>query len=249
MKFIFRVAFIPCFLLLLFSACGSQNGNQTQTAALTETQSRWWGEEETYSSIAISENQTDPYSFIIKEKYEDLALATKDGYDYMSKLFLFGRYDIDGDGVEELLLTNYYPQWGGIEYGMDTDNVPIFEWLYTIRNEKAKQVKLDSDWQWNYFAESMGGRDVLTNGIIRLCGGSPDYTSYAYYIYKDGKLTFLKTLKNYADGTRWLETDDPGPSGRIAITEEEFNRMRAEIEGDAQVVQIDWKPLESYGRE
>ena len=144
--------------------------------------------------------------------------------------------------------------WGAEEPEFDDGNDLtgqegiVFDRFYVIQNDKAIDITEPMSSLWNCIG-SVGGRDILVNGVIRLYGGTPDYTSYAYFRYANGELSLLRVLRNFSDTGRWLFTYEGDQSTRTPITEEEFNRMRAEIEGDAQVVEIDWKPLESYGRE
>ena len=166
----------------------------------------------------------------------------------------YALYDMDKDGTRELLLSSRYILWGyeGPEFEYESDEIGkkavLFDRFYYISNGEAVEMPVLNG-LWYGAAGPTGGRDILSNGVIRLCGGTPDYTSYAYFRYAEGELTLLRVLKNFEDTGRWLVTFEGDQSFRTSITEEEFNRMRAEIEGDAQVVEIDWKPLESYGRE
>ena len=205
-----------------------------------------------YPTVKIPTSPDDPYAQIVKDLYEQYAQYVT--AEEVFEDFKYALCDIDGDGTQELLLSSWYVLWGyeGPEFEYESEEIGkkavLFDRFYYISNGEAVEMPVLNG-LWYDAAGPTGGRDLLTNGVIRLYGGSPNYTSYAYFRYANGELSLLRVLRNFSDTGRWLFTYEGDQSTRTPITEEEFNRMRAEIEGDAQVVEIDWKPLESYGRE
>lgn len=241
------------FLILLCSACiGKSKNEESTTATVTaetsisrrdDSQTR----AEPYPTVKIPTSPDDPYAQIIKTRYETIAQNVAAEYFYEGVKYAL--YDIDGDGVQELLLSKWYSKWGyAYESEYDSDEIGkegiIFDRFYYISNGKAVEMPVLNG-LWYDAAGPTGGRDILSNGVIRLYGGTPNYTSYAYFRYSNGELEFINALMHYKSTGYFLDSENRS----TPITEEEFNRMRAEIEGDAQVVEIDWKPLESYGRE
>ena len=249
-------ALLLCAVLFLCTGCGKTAYEQVTTTqqnlSISDDVPTQSGEiptrAEPYSTVCIPTDGNDPYSYIISDLYKDFTQSVD--AEWLLANFQYALYDIDGNGTQELLLNSLYDRWGGKEYGQSSEQISLLERFYSIRNEEAVDVTQINHVHWEYFGVSTGGRDILTNGVIRLYGGTPSHTSYAYYRYADGNLEFLYALRYFADDeSRYLVTYEGDQSTRTPITEEEFNRLRAEIEGDAQVVEIDWKPLESYGRE
>ena len=249
-----------CLALLICTGCrkheqkqNTTTQNNEQTSECVQTRS---GEiptrEVPYPTVKIPTNPDDPYAQIIKDMYEQYAeyVTAEEIFEDLK----YALYDMDKDGTRELLLSSRYILWGyeGPEFEYESDEIGkkavLFDRFYYISNGEAVEMPVLNG-LWYDAAGPTGGRDLLTNGVIRLYGGSPNYTSYAYFRYANGELSLLRVLRNFSDTGRWLFTYEGDQSTRTPITEEEFNRMRAEIEGDAQVVEIDWKPLESYGRE
>ena len=250
-----------CLALLICTGCrkheqkqNTTTQNNEQTSECVQTRS---GEiptrEVPYPTVKIPTDPDDPYAQVIKDMYEQYAQYVT--AEEIFKDFKYALYDIDRDGTQELLLSSWYAMWGIEEPEFDDGNDLtgkdgiLFDRFYTIQNGKAIWVQ-PINGLWDGVAGATGGRDILTNSVIRLYGGRPDHISYAYYRYTEGKLEFLYALRYYADDeSRYIVTYEGDQGTRTPITEEEFSRLRAEIEGDAQVVEIDWKPLESYGRE
>ena len=256
------IAGLLCIFLLFCTGCTKGEQKQTTTTQNSQPSSELFPTRrddsqtraEPYPTVKIPTSPDDPYAQIIKDLYEELAQSVSAEYNYQYTKFAL--YDIDGDGTQELLLSNWYAMWGyrepEFENEYESDEIGktgiLFNRFYYISNGKAVEMPVLNG-LWDGAAGPTGGRDLLTNGVIRLYGGSPNYTSYAYFRYANGELSLLRVLRCFADTGRWLVTWDGDQSTRTKITEAEFNRLRAEIEGDAQVVEIDWKPLESYGRE
>ena len=256
------IAGLLCIFLLFCTGCTRGEREQVTTTQNNQPSSEYFSTRsgeiptraEPYPTVKIPTSPDDPYAQIVKDLYEQYAqyVTAEEVFESLK----YALFDIDGNGTPELLISRRYYAWGS--EGSEFDDA--YEWkgkegiildsFYSIQNGKAMEMTEPVLGLWDYFAITMGGRDILTNGNIRCYGGTPSHTSYAYYSYAAGKLEFLYALRYYADDdSRHLVTYEGDQCTDTPITEEEFNRLRAEIEGDAQVVEIDWKPLESYGRE
>lgn len=53
---------------------------------------------------------------------------------------------------------------------------------------------------------------------------------------------------SYEIAGTWAVVDNQGNDLREKISKDEFERMRAEIEDGAEVVELDWHPLIEYGK-
>ena len=176
------------------------------------------------SVVEIKTSKDDPYSFIIQDYYQ--AMNDKPSVS----TYQYFLYDIDGNGIQELLL--------GLEnYGLDC--------VYTIQNGVAVQQRaLLVDMVEN------SPPILFSNGTIKMDNAVSeqvlfgDYLRYYYFRFEDGELKRYATLMT--DGERFgcsFATAD----GDI-IPKAEFDRVQKEFEGDGQTVELDWKPLAEYGR-
>ena len=157
----------------------------------------------------------DPYFCIIKE-YQ--------GYmDYEN----YAIYDIDDNGMNELLL----------------GNTSIYT-IYTIQNGVAVQQDYHADHD-DYAFSSI----VYINGVVKSERGDPWKTDLSYYRFEDGELKCQVRLTHIHDNDMVNEYYRHYLDGtKEAITKEEFDRVKAEFEGDGQEVELDWKPLRRYRR-
>jgi len=169
---------------------------------------------------------SDPYADIIKsiiKPYEDHPDQLKQQY--------YALYDIDGDGTKELLLGS--EEYSGI----------VFQAVHAIQNGVAVwQEALPS-----LVADFPEQRSILKNGIIRVKSVDSDNGSFfRYYRFEDEELKLQIILLDSAFGNEYYRREYGNKD--VPVTKEEFDRMRKEMEGDGQVVNLDWKPLAEYGR-
>lgn len=241
-------------VLLIFSSCGLNQSekniqismlSQPQTTVLyknTKSETKWLT-----TSTASSEN--DLYESIVKNKIAELLKSAESEQLLNNNCYAF--CDIDGNGSEELLFGSKKILWGyesGFLSQAPVEKI-VLDQLYTTIDQKVQEIIYQPTWRWNnYFAESLGGRDILSNGIIRYYGGTSDYISYAYFRYSNGELEFIKALMSYEIAGTWAVVDNQGNDLREKISKDEFERMRAEIEDGAEVVELDWHPLIEYGK-
>lgn len=60
-----------------------------------------------YPTVEITTNSNDPYSYIINKKYNEI-INNYDIEGYEKNKFCYALYDIDGNGIKELLLGENY---------------------------------------------------------------------------------------------------------------------------------------------
>lgn len=214
-------------LPLGLTACGGEpNGNDTPTETAAPGP---------YITVAqISPNENDPYSSVVKELYDEVLSHSIDmNYDFISEQH-FALYDVDGNGVNELLL--------GVE--MWEDGEITLHSICAIQNGVAmKPISLWTD--------DDSPVVLFDNATIMTKRASDNERRITYYRFEDGELKYQTGLR-YGDDYS-LEYDDGEyyrrESGEyIPITKEEFDRVKQEMEGDGQVVELDWKPLAEYGQ-
>ena len=208
-----------CLTLLVVGACGGVANIEGTTLTVVE----------------IDVDESNLYSDELKriiEAHEN----HPDKANYVSYVI----YDIDGDGIPELLtgLTG----WGLV-------------CVYAIQNGVAVEQK-------EFFVDiaSDSGHPppvLLENGTIRI--GGKDWEgciSYGYYRFENGELKRQIALQDKSE-TWWVVNGDEifkddvytrrDPDGTsTSITKAEFKRVQKEFEGDGQVVALDWKPLAEY---
>jgi len=168
--------------------------------------------------------QTTAISFKIdkNEPYYDV-IKEYENYDIqLLRAEHYVYYDIDGDGTEEFLTG-----WGG-----------SLERVYSIRNGVAVLQK-----QYYGDADSPVPPVLFSNGTIRASSADDYGINYAYYRFENGELRLQQILINLLDYEYFRRESDI-----IPITKEDYERLRKEMEGDSQVVELDWKPLTEYGQ-
>lgn len=239
-------------VLLVLNSCGLQQSNKRAPNTIPSKSSTTTLQEKTESrtkqlTVDASVTEDDPYESTIKSKIAELSKSAE------SKQLLnnnyYSLYDIDNDGTKELLFGTKMILWGyeGVLSNQERAEEIVLNQLFVTIDQKPQEIVYQPSWRWNnYFAESLGGRDILSNGIIRYYGGTPDYISYAFFRYSNGELDFIKALMSYEIAGTWVVVDNQGNDLREKISKEEFDRMKSEIEDGADVVNINWQPLESY---
>ena len=140
-------------------------------------------------------------------------------------------YDIDGNGTKELLLGA-------------NDGKQLYE-IYTIQNGDAVCQE-----QFRALPESSLSFSLFDNGLIKMGYQGEFDNGVKYFRFKNGELKFQSLL--YYDFMMYLNIHyfrrDAGDEQEREITKEEFEQMQKEIEGDSQVVELDWRPLAEWGQ-
>ena len=223
-----------CMVLTSLCACGQAKPDERTTSFTVDTAEATTEQpamttESTTVKFEIEES--DPYGNAIKKHYE---LLLDHGVDISTRTY-YALYDIDGNGTKELLL-------GEDGSYKREDMITIFN-VYTIQNGVAMSPEIPGGLYW-----SGPPTVVLDNGLIRRTevgeGGGPFSTSY--YRLEDGKLKLQKFLVD--DWGEYYIRDTVDLSKKTPLTKEEFDHLKAETEDNAQVVELDWKPLAEYGK-
>ena len=179
-------------------------------------------------AIKLAPDENDPYSIIAADIIN--GLIDDDRLDGLNDTF-YALYDIDGNGIEELLMGNGRGVYGKFLYDMYTiqDGIAVKQDFWADSDEQPSPV-------------------ILENGTIRSERNDQGELYYYYHRFVDGKLKLQLMLidNTYYNENEYFYFYDF--IGRTPTTKDEFNRMRAEMEGDGQVVKLKWKPLRKYGR-
>ena len=239
----------------------SEEGPTIEAETETET------EPTTYAEIATSKN--DPYSYVVNAYYaiaqnpgllydkesppENLAQGFKllpsiaeyanchsfFALQYMmsyNRNLLYALYDINGDGRKELLFG------AGNDYGTE-----LFD-IYTIRNGIAEQQLSHPG--------STSSMSILRNGTVRISGGRMGYYHDSYYRFKDGQLRQCLSLpfrEGWTSGDEelafvYFKNDTDDNRNEVQISQEEYERLKHEYEGNGREVEISWRPVAEYGK-
>ena len=248
-----KIILLLSFLLVL-NSCGLQHSDKSVLNTSSPKSSTTTLQDKTEPrtkqlTVDVSITEDDPYESVIKSKIDDLSKGA--GSKQLLNNHYYSLYDIDNDGTKELLFGTKMILWGyeGVLSNQERVEEIVLNQLYVTIDQKPQEIVYQPTWRWNnYFAESLGGRDILSNGIIRYYGGTPDYISYAFFRYSNGELDFIKALMSYEIAGTWVVVDNQGSDLREKISKEEFDCIKSEIEDGANVVNINWQPLESYGQ-
>lgn len=192
---------------------------------------------------ALSKKATLPpdiyesYDDVLKKSYEENKEEYKNNDNAIYSYYAF--YDIDGDGTQELLL-GQDTYWGE---KLPDKNVYLYTVMATINGVVMLQEELPP-WRPTWFSSS---RWVLKNGIIKSEGNPDGMIRYEYHRFKNGELKLQKKLfvqdssaiKEYYKANGEYDPHTP-------ITKEEFNYWQKKLEGDGQIIEIDWKSILEY---
>ncbi len=258
------ISILLCLIIVCLCSCGNNAKNDLTTTLSTENNGvqQSMASDKTqsateYVTVEIKTSPDDPYSYTIKEKYDFVINKLSDPNYYH-----YAFYDIDGNGTEELLIGEPY-----VVGGIDNVEPPyVFEIMineiYTIENGLIIKKHI-MHWWMNL---SIFERSILDNGVIRYVAGTTEKPNYFYLSFDDGEMGFQE-LAYYDEELMYrfitpekIEEIDSDKTGfdreyelflkaeEKEITPEEFDRLRAEIEGDAKPVEIEWKNIDQYGR-
>ena len=220
-----------CLLLAGLYACGGVISEETQipttdseavdiatTLATSETSAL----SPTESKINENDSYFDVINFIISPYQNQL--------DKLNGQY-YALYDIDGNGIEELL------------WSMDVYGGKSFNSIFTIQNGVV--VEVNEFFSAYRFPEQASQTLLFRNGIIRSDNNHEGVPRYNYYRFEDGKIKPLTAIFTVNGDYYSL---DPVTGDEMTITKREFDRLQKEMEGDGQIVELDWKPLAEYGR-
>lgn len=240
------VLLITVILLLLLCSCGADVGKEAETtlidasAAATSEKS----DDIPFYTKEIKDDPSDPYSGFIKEiceaVVEDWQGSESENFEGFFKngncthYFL---YDLNGDGVEEMLLG----KWVKVGHYTDDPNPPTALKPYFVCTLKDGEVEY-MDFDSLYWSEFIYDRVLYSNGLVMTTWG-PEKNPSCIFAYFDGKELKQKDfLFHLMPDDIYLEIDES------EMTEEEYHRRIDEAIGDATPVEIEWKRIDQYGQ-
>lgn len=249
------VLLIAVMLLLLLCSCGADVGKETETTLIYANTT---GALETRAQVFYTKNvridPSDPYSVIIKERCEEFRKIWKTDDDFKGfSAESFDKYikyypdvyyslnDLNGDGVEELLLGG----WEKTGVYTESPTPPrklVITSVYAVKNGEA--VKMNSRSWWNM--DFIWDRVLLTNGMILTTWGKKEDPNYSFLSYEAGELK-LNCAAYLFDGDTYATVT--GMNGKeVMIDHAKFESLRDESIGDATPVEIEWKRIDEYGQ-
>ncbi len=240
------VLLIAVMLLLLLCSCGADVGKEAETtpidasAAATSEKS----DDIPFYTKEIKDDPSDPYSGFIKEiceaVVEDWQGSESENFEGFFKngncthYFL---YDLNGDGVEEMLLG----KWVKVGHYTDDPNPPTALKPYFVCTLKDGEVEY-MDFDSLYWSEFIYDRVLYSNGLVMTTWG-PEKNPSCIFAYFDGQELKQKDfLFHLMPDDIYLEIDES------EMTEEEYHRRIDEAIGDATPVEIEWKRIDEYGQ-
>ena len=196
---------------------------------------------EELNSIVIPTSPKDPYSYIISDIVEWYKQA---GSRFNSEKERYSLYDINDDGTDELILARIDVLGGSTIYDYEgvnaepTYGILIYS-IYTISDGKAIKADLLS------IAGDAYQTILFDNGLIKVvcCTPRNPWIHYNKMVGDNFEAVDYPIFKNYNGECFSFKDCVENP-----ITEEEFNRRIAEIEGGAKPVELEWKHLQDYGK-
>ena len=88
-------------------------------------------------------------------------------------------------------------------------------------------------------------RTILKNGTIRIEGRDDNGTGFGYWRFEDDGVLRNQVGLSIESG-KYIRVTTTDGYQRIPIAKEEYDRIKKEMEGDGQVVKLDWKPIAEY---
>lgn len=240
------VLLITVILLLLLCSCGSDVGKETQTtlidASAAETSAK--SDDIPFYTKEIKDDPSDPYSGYIKKycervvsRFMEEGLSDFEWYMRQIPYMYYCFYDLNGDGVEEMLLGDWK------KVGKYTDNLGSprelkLSAVAILKNGEVQYMNFDD----LYWSEFIYDRVLYSNGLVMTTYGNEKKPS-CFFAAFDGTSLVMKDNVYYfaSDDTYYYGYDN-------VITEEEYHRRIDEAIGDATPVEIEWKRIDEYGQ-
>ena len=255
-------------VLALIFLCGcaknsSQNDVTTTSVRRTETTnevSTTATATKPFYTKEIKTDLSDAYSFVVKEKCdeikeawdtrsEDSSFDRNETFDEFTRRFpdvYYFLYDLNGDGIKELLFGGYMK----IGYDIEAHNPPVkicITDVYTIKNGKAENIDSQSKLS-EYFIRD---RYLLSNGmIVTKLGFFEDSPDYYFLAYEKDQLDFKCYVYHSVEGSgdSYSKVVDFNKLYQPqAITKTEYESIYNDLCGNAKPVEIDWKRIDEYG--
>ena len=232
--------------LLLLCSCGADGGKESGTTSINASAAATSEKSDDipFYTKEIKDDPSDPYSVEIKGYCERvLSRFVNEGQSdfewYMRQIpyMYYCFYDLDGDGVEEMLLGDWK------KVGKYTDNLGSprelkLSAVAILKNGEVERINFDE----LYWSEFIYDRVLYSNGLVMTTWG-PEKNPSCIFAYFDGQELKQKDfLFHLMPDDIYLEIDES------EMTEEEYHRRIDENIGDATPVEIEWKRIDEYGQ-
>lgn len=240
------VLLIAVMLLLLLCSCGADGGKEAETtpidasAAATSEKS----DDIPFYTKEIKDDPSDPYSGYIKKycervvsRFMEEGLSDFEWYMRQIPYMYYCFYDLNGDGVEEMLLGDWR-KVGKYTDDLDPPRERKLSAVATLKDGEVEYMDFDS----LHWSEFIYDRVLYSNGLVMTTYGNEKKPS-CFFAAFDGTSLVMKDNVYYfaSDDTYYYGYDN-------VITEEEYHRRIDEAIGDATPVEIEWKRIDEYGQ-
>lgn len=240
------VLLITVILLLLLCSCGAYVGKETGTtsidasAAATSEKS----DDIPFYTKEIKDDPSDPYSGYIKKycervvsRFMEEGLSDFEWYMRQIPYMYYCFYDLNGDGVEEMLLGDWR-KVGKYTDDLDPPRERKLSAVATLKDGEVEYMDFDS----LHWSEFIYDRVLYSNGLVMTTYGNEKKPS-CFFAAFDGTSLVMKDNVYYfaSDDTYYYGYDN-------VITEEEYHRRIDENIGDATPVEIEWRRIDEYGQ-
>lgn len=240
------VLLIAVMLLLLLCSCGADGGKEAETtpidasAAATSEKS----DDIPFYTKEIKDDPSDPYSGYIKKycervvsRFMEEGLSDFEWYMRQIPYMYYCFYDLNGDGVEEMLLGDWR-KVGKYTDDLDPPRERKLSAVATLKDGEVEYMDFDS----LHWSEFIYDRVLYSNGLVMTTYGNEKKPS-CFFAAFDGTSLVMKDNVYYfaSDDTYYYGYDN-------VITEEEYHRRIDEAIGDATPVEIEWKRIDQYGQ-
>ncbi len=240
------VLLISVILLLLLCSCGADGGKETQTtlidASAAETSEK--SDDIPFYTKEIKDDPSDPYSGYIKKycervvsRFMEEGLSDFEWYMRQIPYMYYCFYDLNGDGVEEMLLGDWR-KVGKYTDDLDPPRERKLSAVATLKDGEVEYMDFDS----LHWSEFIYDRVLYSNGLVMTTYGNEKKPS-CFFAAFDGTSLVMKDNVYYfaSDDTYYYGYDN-------VITEEEYHRRIDEAIGDATPVEIEWRRIDEYGQ-
>lgn len=253
-------------IILLFCSCTvkvndnkakdntTKDNTTTQTTDNTTTSEVETTSSKPFYTKSIKTDESDPYSSLIKEMCDEIkeswdkALPEDKQYGFDNYIGLYREiyyylYDLDKDGIEELLLGT--SQKVGIDYeDFSAPRKICITSVYTVKKGKAAKVDI-GNW-WNFVI--IQDRVLYSNGVIVTKWGNKKIPSYSDLAFENGELV-IKCYVTHEDSDpnkEFYKVTNFDNLDKTSISKDEYYSLYNKYIGDAKVVNIDWKRIDEY---
>ena len=240
------VLLIAVMLLLLLCSCGADGGKETETtsidASAAETSAK--SNDIPFYTKEIKDDPSDPYSGYIKKycervvsRFMEEGLSDFEWYMRQIPYMYYCFYDLNGDGVEEMLLGDWR-KVGKYTDDLDPPRERKLSAVATLKDGEVEYMDFDS----LHWSEFIYDRVLYSNGLVMTTYGNEKKPS-CFFAAFDGTSLVMKDNVYYfaSDDTYYYGYDN-------VITEEEYHRRIDEAIGDATPVEIEWRRIDEYGQ-